>query len=102
LSGDPLSVAKLAWRWNKGKQRLLGVLRWYKTELAAPEKICLTLVVSTRKEVDQWHTKLTKLGVTCMHAPSYRPEFHIYNAFFRDPTNYTVEIQAFDSEYAPQ
>ena len=53
-------------------------------------------------EVDHWHAKLTELGVTCTHAPSYRPEFHIYNAFFGDPTNYAVEIQAFDSEYAPR
>ena len=71
-------------------------------ELADPERICLTLVVSTQKQVDQWHAKLAKLCIVCKRAPSYRREFHIYNTFFQDPSNYSLEIQAFDSEHAPQ
>ena len=70
--------------------------------MADPEKVCLTLVVSSRKEVDQWHRKLTKQGVKCRKIPSHKPQFHIYNAFFQDPMNYTLEIQTFDVGYAPK
>ena len=71
-----------------------------KPELIDPEKVCLTLVVSTREEVDQWYKKLCKLNICCRKIPSHKPEFHIYNTFFQDPMNYTLEIQAFDKKYA--
>lgn len=79
-----------------------GFCSGLKPELHDPENVCLTLVVSTRKEVNQWYKKLSKFNITCKKIPSYRPEFHIYNAFFQDPMNYTLEIQAFDDGYAPQ
>ena len=72
-----------------------------KPELTDPEQVCLTLVVSTRDVVDQWHRRLTRLNVTCLNPPAYNSQFHIYNTFFRDPSGYTLEIQAFDEEYAP-
>ena len=80
----------------------LGFCAGLGPELADPERVCLTLVVSTRREVDQWHRRLTELDVACISPPAYKPKFHIYNAFFRDPSGYTLEIQAFDDEYAPE
>ena len=86
----------------KGSAGYFGFRKGFKSELVDPEKVCLTLVVSTRSDVDQWHESLTKLGENCVRAPSYQPQFHIYNAFFRDPIGYTLEIQAFDEEYSPK
>jgi hypothetical protein len=73
-----------------------------KPELLDPEKVCLTLVVSTREEVDQWYKKLSSLNIPCKQIPSNKPEFHIYNVFFKDPMNYTLEIQTFDKKFAPR
>ncbi len=72
-----------------------------KSELIHPKNVCLTLVVASRGEVDEWYERLTKLNVTCTKPPSYTAQFHIYNAFFRDPMNYTIVIQVFDVDYAP-
>lgn len=72
-----------------------------KSKLANPEKVCLTLVVSSREEVDQWHRKLVTVDAPCTKEPSYSQQFHIYHTFFQDPMGYTLEIQAFDVEHAP-
>lgn len=79
-----------------------GFCSGVKSELADPENVCLTLVVSSREEVDEWYKRLMKLDVTCTKPPSYTSRFHIYNAFFRDPVNYTIEIQAFDAGHTPR
>ena len=78
-----------------------GFCKSLKTKMSEPEKICLTLVVTSREAVDQWHSKLVKKGVKCTKGPNHRPQFHIYNALFRDPMNYTLEIQSFDPEHEP-
>lgn len=80
----------------------LGFCSGLKPELQDPEKVCLTLVVSTREEVDQWYNKLSNLNIPCKQIPSHKPEFHIYNVFFKDPVNYMLEIQSFDKKYAPR
>lgn len=79
-----------------------GFCSGVKSDLVSPKGVCLTLVVASREEVDEWHTRLTQLNVTCTKPPSHTTRFHIYNAFFRDPMNYTLEIQAFDAGHAPQ
>ena len=69
--------------------------------LSPPKKVCLTLVVSTRAEVDRWHHELHHQNILCTKEPAYTAEYHIYNVFYTDPTGYTVEIQAFDDDGKP-
>lgn len=78
-----------------------GFCSGLRTELSDPASVCLTLVVSSREEVDWWHKKLIECNVVCTKGPSYRREFHICNAFFRDPMGYTLEIQSFGNGYEP-
>jgi molybdate transport system regulatory protein len=79
-----------------------GFCAGLKAEMTDPEKVCLTLVVATRKAVDRWHKELTRKGVICTKSPCHQPQFHIYNALFQDPMNYTLEIQTFDAEHEPR
>jgi catechol 2,3-dioxygenase-like lactoylglutathione lyase family enzyme len=72
-----------------------------KTELTHPEKVCLTLVVSSREEVDQWHRRLVNANVRCTQVPRHNQRFHIYHTFFQDPMGYTLEIQVFEIGHAP-
>jgi hypothetical protein len=78
-----------------------GFCDHYEEQIENPERVCLTLVVDTRGEVDSWHSYLRKKMVPCKQNPSYNPKFKIYNAFYRDPTGYTIEIQTFDEDEMP-
>ena len=78
-----------------------GFCDHYDEQIVSPERICLTLVVDTRGQVDKWHTRLRKNMVECKQRPSYNPNFKIYNAFYFDPTGYVIEIQAFDEDSKP-
>ncbi len=66
-----------------------------------PEEICLTLVVGTHEEVDNWLDHLIKENVNIKRPPQYSPAFKIYNGFYLDPSGYTIEIQAFDKNARP-
>ena len=79
-----------------------GFCDHYKEQIENPERVCLTLVVDTRGQVDSWHTRLMKKMVPCKKTPAYNPEFKIYNAFYFDPTGYVIEIQTFDEDSKPQ
>jgi len=71
------------------------------TNIKYPEEICLTLVVGTREEVDDWHDHLIKENVNVKRPPQYSPIYKIYNGFYLDPSGYTIEIQAFDKNAKP-
>jgi len=66
-----------------------------------PEEVCLTLFVGTREEVDEWHDHLINQNVEVKRPPQYSPTFKIYNGFYYDPSGYTIEIQAFDTNARP-
>lgn len=78
-----------------------GFCSHYTEFLTKPEKVCLTLVVESEREVDEWNSYLTSKNIFCTKEPKYNPTFKIYNAFYRDPMNYTVEIQSFDEGAKP-
>jgi len=60
--------------------------------------VILTLVSPA---VDAWHERLAAAGVTVVEAPSYREQFRIRRAFYRDPDGHLVEIQEFaDPDWA--
>lgn len=61
--------------------------------------IIVTLVTD---EVDAWHEMLTAAGVPCDSPPAHHPEYAIYQAFYRDPDGYLVEIQRFDDPHWSQ
>ncbi len=70
-------------------------------EIEKPEQVCLTLVVETKKEVDEWNKYLIAENVTLTREPQETAQYKIYNAFYTDPTGYTLEIQAFDKDGRP-
>jgi catechol 2,3-dioxygenase-like lactoylglutathione lyase family enzyme len=65
---------------------------------ARPEGVILTLVT---EDVDGWHRRLTAQGVPCEKAPVFNPAYRIYQAFFRDPNGYLIEIQRFEDPRWP-
>ena len=79
-----------------------GFCDHYEERIEHPERVCLTLVVDTRDQVDTWHSRMEKNAVPCKKQPAYNPKFKIYNAFYTDPAGYTVEIQVFDEDGKPK
>lgn len=71
------------------------------TGILNPDAICLTLVVETPEEVDDWHEYLMESNIQVKRNPQYTPQYKIYNGFYLDPMGYTIEIQAFDDESRP-
>ena len=73
------------------------------SEFITPAKrVCLTLVVNTKMDVDRWHKNLTQNNILCTKIPMDTPLFKIYNAFYQDPMGYTIEIQAFYNDSKPK
>lgn len=79
-----------------------GFCDHYDEQVKNPERVCLTLVVDTRGQVDKWHSRMISEVVPCKKRPAYNSKFKIYNAFYTDPTGYTIEIQAFDEDSKPK
>ena len=57
-----------------------------------PVGVIVTLVT---EDVDGWHERLVKAGVTCEKAPNHNERYDIYQAFYRDPDGYLIEVQRF-------
>jgi hypothetical protein len=53
---------------------------------------CITFVVETKAEVDDFHNKLRDVATS---APKENPEYRIYNFFATDPEGRTIEFQIF-------
>ncbi|QEE14583.1 VOC family protein [Promethearchaeum syntrophicum] len=83
---------------EKSQNAYWGFCDLYSEFLEHPEMVCLTLVVDTREEVDAWHSELVSKKVICIKPPGALKQFGIYNAFYRDPMNHTIEIQVFDED----
>ena len=79
-----------------------GFCAHYSEFLTPAKRVCLTIVVNKKMEVDKWHKILTQKKILCTRTPNYTPQFKIYNAFYQDPTGYTIEIQAFDVDAKPK
>jgi catechol 2,3-dioxygenase-like lactoylglutathione lyase family enzyme len=60
-----------------------------------PGGVIVTFVCRTKADVDAWHRRLIGRGVVFEKAPAENARYRIYNAFFRDPDGYLLEIQAF-------
>ncbi len=84
-----------------GKYGYWGFCKKDVLPIAKPSSVCLTVVVKTRKEVDDFHAYLLNQGVKCTRVPEYTSQYKIYNGFYSDPMGYTVEIQAFDDDGQP-
>ncbi len=54
--------------------------------------VCVTFVSD---DVDGFCDRLRKLGVVLEKEPAFNPRYNIYNAFFRDPNGYLLEVQRF-------
>ena len=65
------------------------------------DKICLTLVVENKEEVDEWYNYLVKNDINIIRTPEYTKKYKIYNGFYSDPMGYTLEIQSFDEDGKP-
>jgi len=84
---------------NQGTCRIYRVAReaylgfCQRTDAGRPDGVILTLVTD---DVDGWHRRLTAQGVPCEKAPVFNPTYKIYQAFFRDPNGYLIEIQRFE------
>lgn len=78
-----------------------GFCSHYTEFIKNPEKVCLTLVVESERDVDEWNRYLNEKNIPCTKEPKYNPTFKIYNAFYRDPMNYILEIQSFDEDAKP-
>lgn len=77
--------------YRVGEGGYLGVC--LRPATVAQEGVIVTLVT---EEVDGWHRRLEAAGVVCEHPPRHRPEYGIYQAFYRDPDGHLIEIQHFD------
>lgn len=60
--------------------------------VAPAEGLTITLVTD---HVDDWCARLRAEGVPFIKPPADNPPYRIYNAFVRDPSGYTIEIQRF-------
>lgn len=60
---------------------------------ADPAGVIVTLVTA---DVDGWHERIIAAGGVCESPPTARPEYAIYQAFYRDPDGHLLEIQRFD------
>jgi catechol 2,3-dioxygenase-like lactoylglutathione lyase family enzyme len=62
-----------------------------------PEAVDSTGVIVTlvTDDVDGWHDRLVTSGVACERAPNLNERYNIYQAFYRDPDGYLIEIQRF-------
>ncbi|MHA1668252.1 MAG: hypothetical protein ACTSUR_06295 [Candidatus Heimdallarchaeaceae archaeon] len=72
------------------------------TIIEKAEQICLTVVVRTRKEVDNWYNFLISRNIKSSKAPEYNSKYQIYNCFFTEPNGYVLEIQAFSEGRIPE
>ena len=61
-------------------------------DAVSPDGIIVTLVTDA---VDAWHERLVAAGVPCERAPNHNDEYDLYQAFYRDPDGYLIEIQRF-------
>ena len=57
-------------------------------------RVILTLV---SEEVDQWFEILSNQSVEIVAPPQANHKYGIYHFFFKDPDNYWIEIQKFDT-----
>ena len=70
-------------------------------EIIRPEKVCLTVVVEEREDVEEWHKYLIENNVKLKRVPQTSSQYKIYNGFYFDPNGYVIEIQAFDQDGKP-
>jgi catechol 2,3-dioxygenase-like lactoylglutathione lyase family enzyme len=61
-------------------------------EAVDPTGVIVTLVTD---DVDRWHDRLVAAGVACEKAPTLNERYNIYQALYRDPDGYLIEIQRF-------
>ena len=57
-----------------------------------PTGVIVTLVTD---DVDGWHERLAAAAVVCERPPNRNERYAIYQAFYRDPDGYLIEIQKF-------
>ena len=87
---------------KKDNAAFWGFCSHYTEFIKNPEKVCLTLVVDSAQDVDEWNSYLTDKNIFCIKEPRYNSTFKIYNAFYMDPIDkYTIEIQSFDKDAKP-
>ena len=92
IMGFPLALDQGTCRiYRVARQAYLGFCQ--RAGAGRPDGVILTLVT---QDVDGWHARLTARGVVCEKAPIFNPTYHIYQAFFRDPNGYLIEIQRFE------
>ncbi len=63
-----------------------------RVDTVSPDGIIVTLVTD---DVDGWHDRLLAAGVPCERPPNHNEKYHLYQAFYRDPDGYLIEIQRF-------
>jgi catechol 2,3-dioxygenase-like lactoylglutathione lyase family enzyme len=61
--------------------------------VAPDDQLILTLVTD---DVDDWHERLSGLGVPIEGSPRLNTRYRIYHFFFRDPDGHRLEIQQFE------
>ena len=61
-------------------------------DTVSPDGIIVTLVTD---DVDGWHDHLVAAGVPCERPPNHNEQYNLYQAFYRDPDGYLIEIQRF-------
>jgi catechol 2,3-dioxygenase-like lactoylglutathione lyase family enzyme len=90
--GPPLALDQGACRiYRVARDAYLGFCR--RADAVRPDGAILTLVTD---DVDGWHRRLVATGVPCEKAPAFNPAYRIYQALFRDPNGYLIEIQRFE------
>jgi catechol 2,3-dioxygenase-like lactoylglutathione lyase family enzyme len=92
IMGFPLALDQGTCRiYRVARDAYLGFCR--RADAVRPDGAILTLVTD---DVDGWHRRLIAKGVPCEKAPAFNPTYKIYQAFFRDPNGYLIEIQRFE------
>lgn len=61
-------------------------------EQGAAPGLMVTLVTD---EVDEWHDRMVAANVVCDRAPALNEQYRLYQAFYRDPDGYVLEVQRF-------
>ncbi|MHA1672313.1 MAG: VOC family protein [Promethearchaeota archaeon] len=79
-----------------------GFCSHYTDYIETPKRVCLTLVVDSKEDVDAYYEMLSEAKIECIKKPAETPQFQIYNTFFKDTMGYSLEIQMFYPEGKPK
>ena len=100
----PALPRRATFRWQLRQRRCrhgdqVSASRPVRPDAVDPTGVIVTLVTD---DVNGWHERLAAAAVVCERPPNRNQRYAIYQAFYRDPDGYLIEIQQFLDPEWPQ